>query len=240
MNTLVDALSVGKGTSAPFRPLNPISTVELLRITHQHTPSAGKCDECGFTTSEKSPLCPSAADALRELASRDIHRPSSTRELSDLTTMELMQRAAAHHPNPSGRCERCGFVYAENVQDCPQLRVIRRLLEARGMIPLAQPEPGKAMCAGKPQSWELQGQNLAAWQRAKAACNECPLLKQCEESLRQGRILPQDQIVAGKAFDYYGDLVSDQRLRAYAINRGRKPRVYKTSGAQLRTAEDAA
>lgn len=234
MNTLVDALSVDKRTTVRFHPLASPSTLQLLRVTTQHVPDSGRCAECDFAVSVKTPLCPTAADALRELATRNIDRPSSTRNLVRLTNTELLQRAASHHPTNSGRCTRCGFSYTADVQDCPQLRSIRRVLESRGTIPLTQSEPGTAICAGKPQAWEIKGQNLSAWKRAMASCAQCPLLKQCQESLRQGHVLPADQIMAGTVYDYYGKPVADHRLRAYAIDRGRKPRTFHASGTNLR------
>jgi hypothetical protein len=234
MNTLVDALSVRKFSNVPSSPLGTRSTLQLLRVTTQHVPNSGRCIECDFALSGTTPLCPKAADALRELATRNIDHPSSTHNLVRLTDTELLQRAASHRPTNSGRCTRCGFSYTADVRDCPQLRSIRRVLEARGTIPLTQSEPGAAICAGRPQAWEIKGQNLSAWKRAMASCSECPLLKQCRESLRQGQVLPADQIMAGTVYDYYGKPVADHRLRAYAVDRGRKPRTFHASGTNLR------
>ncbi|PCK22010.1 hypothetical protein [Rhodococcus qingshengii] len=89
------------------------------------------------------------------------------------------------------------------------------------------------MCTGKPQAWELKGQNLAAWKRAMASCSKCPLLGQCRESIRQGKVLPADQVMAETVYDCNGRPVAGHGLRAYAVNRGRTPRAFHASNATL-------
>lgn len=204
------------------------TTVNLVRITAQHASTEGRCEECGATVTAAKPLCPRAAAALRELARREGAADTSTRA-AHLSVAALLRSAGAHRPTSEGRCFRCGFVYTTECKDCPPLRRIRRELEARGMIPLTSSEPGVGTCAGKSASWELTGQNLASWQRAIDSCQKCPILSQCRATLRD-RISdgepPQDQIVAGAAFDYYGNHVPADRLRGYAILRARTPRSF--------------
>jgi len=224
MNTIAGAQRErGKRHPALARSL---ATADLVRITAQHVSTEGRCEECDVIVTASKPLCPRAVAALRELARRDGTADTSSRTIH-FSVAALLRLASAHRPTAEGRCFRCGFVYTTKCQDCPQLRRIRRELEARGMIPLTAPEPGVGTCAGKSATWELTGQNLASWQRAIDSCHECPILTQCRDALRDriaGGEPPQDQIVAGAVFDYYGNHVPADRLRAYAVLRARTPR----------------
>lgn len=224
MNTIAGAQRErGKRHPAVARSL---ATADLVRITAHHVSAEGRCEECGAIVTAAKPLCPRAAAALRELARRDGTADTTSKTIR-FSVATLLRSASAHRPTPEGRCFRCGFVYTPECQDCPPLRRIRRELEARGIIPLTTPEPGVGTCAGKSASWELTGQNLTSWQRAIDSCHECPILTQCGTTLRDriaGGEPPQDQIVAGAAFDYYGNHVPADRLRAYAVLRARTPR----------------
>ncbi|MCE4265359.1 hypothetical protein [Rhodococcus globerulus] len=159
-------------------------------------------------------MCPTAAVALRELANRGEHRTPATRNLTKQSTLALLEMAAAHHSTNSGRCARCGFAYTANVRDCPKLRLIRHALEARGAIPITQPEKTNiGMCVGKPEAWDLAGQNAAAWGRAIDACQKCPFLAQCDKQAKRSHVT--NVIAGGVAYDENGRPIDRKAFHRY-------------------------
>lgn len=225
MSILVDRPCVSDRSGA--LPAPSLSTLAFRRVAAQHVSVDGRCDACGFRVSERAPLCPDAAVALRELSRRDGSRtPRSL--LFNHATIDLLRIAGAHHPDRVGRCARCGFVFTAECDLCPTLRAVRRELEVRGVVPIVSTEKGKGLCAGKAKSWEMDDRSAKEWRSAITSCEACPLLTQCraetDSAVARGDG-PRRMIAAGNAYDNLGALVDQDRLELYeALTRASRAR----------------
>ncbi|MDH6284558.1 rubredoxin [Prescottella agglutinans] len=197
---------------------------DSLRValsTHLPNTDRTTCTACGFVYTIKTPLCPVAADALRELSTGKA-RPQSRSPLNCYPTGRLRAMACEH--GGEGRCRRCGFVYTAEVRICPTARRIDSELEVRGKSPVTQPRTGQGLCAGKGHGWTVSGKEPTPWKRALSACKACPLLAQCE-SLLNSRLAAGDKIVeqvmAGRLFSVTGREIASDKIDAFAIARGR-------------------
>ena len=227
MNTLVGARPMCLAAASPSveharcaRERNSREVLAKHRPNHDRT----SCVNCGFAYTNATPLCPSSADALRELASRPATwKPSP---LGRYSNRELHTMVRQHRG--STRCGRCGFAYTRQMRVCPTARQITSELEARCQHPVPSNRDryllldGQGLCAGKGAAWTVNGGEAAPWKRAIAACSDCPLLVQCEATL-DARIAAgdkvRDQIMAGRLFNDTGHEVAAQKIEKFAASR---------------------
>ncbi len=232
MSILVDRPDVGGRSGALFAP--QLSTLAFRRVAAQHVSIDGRCDACGFTVSERTPLCPDAAVALRELSRRDGGRAHRV-QLFHYATIDLLRIAGVHHEDRVGRCARCGFVFTAECDVCPTLRAVRRELEVRGVVPVVGAEQGQGLCSGKARSWEMDGRSATEWRRAITTCEACPLLAQCRadtNSAIECGAGPRRMILAANAYDNHGKAVDRDRLELYeSLTRASRPRSTSTGAA---------
>ena len=201
---------------------------EIL-ATHRPNADHTSCTACDFTYTPALPLCPSVADALRELSIGETRPHTKTSPLARHSTAKL--RAMANTHTGEGRCARCGFVYSAQMRRCPALRNIATELECRGSAPMTQPRADQGLCAGKGTGWTVNGNQSAPWKRAMAACSVCPLLAQCTSDL-QNRLAAgktvREQIQAARLFTVDGREVLPEKIEEFAVARGRTKRSKKT------------
>ncbi len=230
MNTLVGATAVRLAMNSPDIGRTKVDGhVRVANGPHRdvlatHLPNhdGTSCVTCAFVYSEKQPLCPSVADALRELSSGNSRSRVQNSHLAGYTTSDLRGMARQH--TGEGRCQRCGFVYSGRVQSCPTSRRIAAELEVRGRAHVTQPRTGQGLCAGKGEGWTVQGKAPAPWKRAIAACSLCPLLAQCSADL-DARLATgekiSEQIQAARLFSTAGEEIDHKNVDAFATNRGK-------------------
>ncbi|SED92377.1 hypothetical protein SAMN04490239_9286 [Rhodococcus koreensis] len=229
MNTLAGALMERpKKHLSATRSLATTSVADLVRITSLHSTMDGRCTRCGYEPTIIKPLCPEAAAALRELTQRDTKPGPRGAQFSHSSTSDLLAAALQHRPTSTGRCLRCGFTYAAGCEDCPALRAIRRELESRGVTPVRPEAQDAALCSGRAQAWEIEGQSAAQLRRSIDACRQCPLLTQCrteiEQAIAQGEP-PRGMVVAGDAYDLRGNRIEHRHLARYgAVASGSRSR----------------
>lgn len=198
------------------------------RVLAEHRPNDSRtsCMTCGFAYSEDRPLCPALAGTLRELAT-GTHRPASS-PLGRHSTAQLRKLVQEH--TGSGRCRRCGFTYANGVQQCPTARRIEAVLAGRDETFASAPRVGQGLCAGAGDGWGVTGNDPAPWRQAMKACSVCPLLAQCEQSLQERLDAGQkirEQIMAGRLFTVKGHEIEADQVDKFAIARGRRKTMSK-------------
>ncbi|MGK2237522.1 MAG: hypothetical protein ACI9JD_000065 [Rhodococcus sp. (in: high G+C Gram-positive bacteria)] len=213
---------------------------EIL-ATHRPNADHTSCTACDFTYTPALPLCPSVAEALRELSIGDTRPHTKTSPLARHSTAKL--RAMANTHTGGGRCARCGFVYSAQMRRCPTLRNIATELESRGSAPMTQPRTDQGLCAGKGTGWTVNGNQSAPWKRAMAACSVCPLLAQCtadlENRLAAGETV-REQIQAARLFTVDGREVLPEKVEEFAVARGRTKRSKKPSSTRRTCAKPKA
>lgn len=229
MNTLAGALiERPKKHLSATRSLATASAADLVRITSLHSTMDGRCTGCGYEPTIIKPLCPEAAAALRELTQRDAKTGTRGTQFSNSSTSDLLASSLQHRPTSTGRCLRCGFTYTAGCEECPALRAIRRELESRGVTPIRPEAQDSALCSGRAQAWEVEGQSAAQLRRVIDACKQCPLLAQCRSeilrAIEQGEP-PRGMIVAGDAYDLRGNRIEHRHLARYeAVASGSRSR----------------
>lgn len=230
MNTLVGATAVRLAMDSPDIGHTKVDGhVRVANGPHRevlatHLPNhdGTSCATCAFVYTKKQPLCPSVADALRELSSSNSRSRAQNPHLASYTTSDL--RALARQHAGEGRCQRCGFVYSGRVQSCPTSRRVMAELEVRGRAHVTQPRAGQGLCAGNGEGWTIQGSAPTPWKRAIAACSLCPLLAQCSADLDARLVAGEKisaQIQAGRLFTTEGEEIAHKNIDAFANYRGK-------------------
>ncbi|HIE93257.1 MAG TPA: hypothetical protein EYQ83_10480 [Acidobacteria bacterium] len=185
--------------------------------THLPNHDGTSCATCAFVYTKKQPLCPSVADALRELSSSNSRSRAQNPHLASYTTSDL--RALARQHAGEGRCQRCGFVYSGRVQSCPTSRRVMAELEVRGRAHVTQPRAGQGEARGRDADAEQH------WPRVDvAACSLCPLLAQCSADLDARLVAGEKisaQIQAGRLFTTEGEEIAHKNIDAFANYRGK-------------------
>lgn len=160
---------------------------------------------------------------------------------------QLFRIAAQHSPVPGGgRCARCGFVYTDELIDCPTLRCVRKEFDRRGEFSItSHPRPGSAAadsrveareqrpCQANPALWDMDQTSHRGALAAIGVCNACPLLTMCQIAAAQefatGRP-PSSMIWAAIPYDEVGTEIRLDFLKEFIARRdGRSSSVKRTS-----------
>ena len=167
---------------------------------------------------------------------------------------QLFRIAAQHSPVPGGgRCARCGFVYTDELIDCPTLRCVRKEFNRRGEFSITpHPRPlstaadsrsearNQRPCQANPALWDMDQTTHRGALAAVGTCNACPLLTMCQiaaaHEVATGRP-PSSMIWAAIPYDEFGTEIRLDFLKEFIARRdGRSSSAKRTSSQQSGTA----
>lgn len=160
---------------------------------------------------------------------------------------QLFRIAAQHSPvSGGGRCARCGFVYTDELIDCPTLRCVRKEFNRRGEFSITpHPRPVSAPadsrvearaqrpCQENPALWDMDQTTHRGALAAIGICNDCPLLTMCQITAAHEFATdrpPSSMIWAAIPYDEVGTEIRLDFLKEFIARRdGRSSSVKRTS-----------
>ena len=163
---------------------------------------------------------------------------------------QLFRIAAQHSPVSDGVCcARCGFVYTDELIDCPTLRCVRKEFNRRGEFSITpHPRPASAAadsrvdsreqrpCQANPALWDMDQTTHRGALAAIGTCTACPLLTMCQiaaaHEFATGRP-PSSMIWAAIPYDEFGTEIRLDFLKEFIARRDGRSSSAKRTSPQL-------